>query len=210
MNILFFGDSITWGAWDNEGGWVSRIKKQVDKKIIDSDFNYYHDIYNVGISGDKTTDLLDRFEVEAKNRIDEDNETVIVFSVGVNDSQFIEKEGNRTPFDQFQNNIKALIGKAEKLGGKVVFIGIFPVDDSKLSPTPWDDGKSYKLEYVDKYNRILQGVCRNEDVDFIDIYGEFIKKDYKSLLIDGLHPNTEGHRQISEIVLKFLQNKKII
>jgi len=27
VNILVFGDSITYGAWDEEGGWVQRLRK---------------------------------------------------------------------------------------------------------------------------------------------------------------------------------------
>lgn len=210
MNILFFGDSITWGAWDKEGGWVARIKKFVDEKIIDSDFNYYHDIYNIGISGDKTTDLLERFDSEAKKRIDENNETVIIFAVGVNDSQFVENEGNRTPIEKFGINLKSLINKARKFSNKIVFVGLFPVDDAKLTPTSWEPTKSYKLEYVKEYNKVIEEVCAKENIDFIDIYNEFFGKDYKNLLIDGLHPTTEGHKQISMVVLKFLQDKKYI
>lgn len=59
MTILFFGDSITWGAWDEEGGWVARIKKYIDLKIISTHFNYYNDLHNVGIFGDSTlTELI--------------------------------------------------------------------------------------------------------------------------------------------------------
>lgn len=93
MNILFFGDSITWGAWDEDGGWVNRIKKIVDKKIISSNFEYYHDIYNVGISGENTNDLLERFDNETLSRVDGDNQTIFVFAIGVNDSQFVKGEG---------------------------------------------------------------------------------------------------------------------
>lgn len=210
MNILFFGDSITWGAWDKEGGWVARIKKFVDQKIMTSDFKYYHDVYNVGISGDKTTELLDRFESEAKNRIDEDSETVFVFAIGINDSQFVEKIGNRTPIEQFQENLKVLITKAKRISSKIVFVGLFPVDDSKLTPTSWEVDKSYKLEYVEKYNQTIKQVCQTEKVDFIDIYSKFVEKEYKDLLIDGLHPNTEGHKEIYDLVLKFLLDEKYI
>jgi lysophospholipase L1-like esterase len=210
MNILFFGDSITWGAWDKEGGWVARIKKFVDEKIIASDFEYYHDIYNVGISGDKTTDLLKRFDSEAKNRIDEDNETAIVFAIGVNDSQFVENEGNRTPIEKFKTSLESLIEKARKFSNKIIFIGLFPIDDSKLTPTSWEPTKSYKLEYVEEYDKVIKDVCAKEGIDFIDIYNEFIGKDYKNLLIDGLHPTTDGHKQISKVVLEFLSDKKYI
>lgn len=27
MRILIFGDSITYGAWDSEGGWADRLKR---------------------------------------------------------------------------------------------------------------------------------------------------------------------------------------
>lgn len=210
MNVLFFGDSITWGAWDKEGGWVARIKKFVDEKVIDSNFEYYHDIYNVGISGDNTSGLLERFEAEAKNRIDEDSETALIFAIGVNDSQFVENVGNRTPIEQFQENLKKLIDKAKKITEKIVFVGLFPVDDSKLTPTSWELDKSYKLEDVGKYNQAIKNICESENVDFVDVYEEFVGKDYKSLLIDGLHPNTEGHKEIFDKVLKFLLDKKYL
>lgn len=199
MNILFFGDSITWGAWDKEGGWVSRIKKFVDEKIIASNFGYYHDIYNLGISGDKTTELLERFDSEAKNRIDDESETVFVFA-----------KGNRTPIDQFETNLKNLIDKAKKYSNKIVFVGLFPVDDSKLTPPSWESNKSYKSEYVSQYNKAIEQVCHDESIDFVDLYNRFLDQNYKELLIDGLHPNTDGHKQISEVVLKFLQEKKLI
>lgn len=210
MNILFFGDSITWGAWDTEGGWFFRIKKFVDEKIIASGFKYYHDIYNLGISGDKTSDLLERFDSETKNRIDEESETTFVFAIGVNDSQFVDNQGNRTPIDQFEMNLKELIVKAGKYSNKIIFVGLFPVDDSKLNPTSWESNKSYKLEYVSQYDKIIEQVCKDQNVDFIDIYNKFVVQEYKELLIDGLHPNTEGHKQISEIVLKYLQEKEFI
>lgn len=210
MNILFFGDSITWGAWDEDGGWVNRIKKIVDKKIISSNFGYYHDIYNIGISGDNTNDLLERFDSETLSRVDEDNQTIFVFAIGINDSQFVKEIGNRIPVDQFENNLRKLVIKARSHGDKIIFVGLFPTDDSKTDPTIWDSNKSYKLEYVSQYNKIIEKVAKDESLEFIDIYNEFISKNYKELLIDGLHPNTEGHKQISEIISKYLVDKKYI
>ena len=205
MTILFFGDSITWGAWDTDGGWVARIKKFVDEKIISSNFEYYNDLYNVGISGDNTDDLLNRFDSETKSRIEQNEETSFVFAIGVNDSQYVEGEGNRIAIDKFNDNLKELILKARKYGSKIAFVGLFPTDDSKLNPTPWGDNKSYKLEYVENYNEVIKNICHLENVDFIDIYSQFINKDYKSLLIDGLHPNSGGHKQISETILRYLE-----
>ena len=83
--ILIFGDSITWGAWDEEGGWAQRFKKEIDKKAITANFTSYHSVYNLGISGDNTNDLLERFESETQRRLDEGEEAIILFAIGIND-----------------------------------------------------------------------------------------------------------------------------
>ena len=38
--ILIFGDSITYGAWDKEGGWVQRLRKFLDERNL-TDPNFY-------------------------------------------------------------------------------------------------------------------------------------------------------------------------
>lgn len=62
MVICIFGDSITWGASDSEkGGWVERLKIYFGEK-------YDINVYNLGISGDATEDLLVRIEKELRSR----------------------------------------------------------------------------------------------------------------------------------------------
>ncbi|MCK9378783.1 MAG: SGNH/GDSL hydrolase family protein [Candidatus Moranbacteria bacterium] len=54
MNTCIFGDSIIEGYYDDEekNGWVNRLKS-----IFSDD-----EIYNLGISGDSTENLLNRFD----------------------------------------------------------------------------------------------------------------------------------------------------
>lgn len=212
MTILFFGDSITWGAWDEEGGWVNRVKKIVDKKIIDTNFSYYHDIYNVGISGDLSTDLLERFEFETNSRIDQNQDTVFVFAIGANDAMFdINKKVYRTDPNLFLDNINKLIQKAKKFSNKIVFVGLFPVDDNATIPAEWPQNEVYKNIHTSKYNDLIKDICESERVEFINLFDEFINKDYQKLLaIDGLHPNSKGHHQISEVVKELLTKNKLI
>ena len=92
--ILIFGNSIIYGAWDKEGGWVSRLRKFLDEKNLSSGPNFYCLVYNLGISGNTTDDLLERFEFEIKQRLKEDEETIILFAIGINDSQFLQSENN--------------------------------------------------------------------------------------------------------------------
>jgi len=55
--ICVFGASIAWGAWDPDGGgWVTRLRRYFE--INDYDI----EVYNLGVSGNTTKDLLKRFK----------------------------------------------------------------------------------------------------------------------------------------------------
>lgn len=196
---LIFGASITYGAWDKEGGWVQRLRKclEKDQEIL---------IYNLGVSGDNTEDLLERFESETKSRLREDTSIEIIFDIGINDSQFIHSKGrNSIPEDKFKNNIHKLIELARKYSSKIIFIGLTPVDEAKTCPIEWNKNKSYKNEYIKKYNNLIKLICKENNIPFIDIFSEWVKLNYKKLLEDGLHPNTEGHKLIYERIKEFLE-----
>jgi len=208
--ILIFGDSITYGAWDKEGGWVQRLRKFLDEKNL-ADYDFYCLVYNIGVSGDTINDLLERFEFETKQRSKEIDETIIIFAIGLNDSQFVHSENkNRIPLENFKENIQKLIKSAKKFSSKIIFVGLSPVDETKTTPIPWDTNKSYKNENIQKYNEIIKSVCEENKILFIEIFEDWMKLNYENLLEDGLHPNSEGHKKIFESVKEFLIKNKII
>lgn len=168
-------------------------------------------IYNLGISGDTTTGLLERFEFETKQRLKEGEEIIIIFQIGLNDSQFvISQNGLRTSSEKFRENVEKLINQAQKFTSKIVFVGLTPVDESKTTPIPWNPDKIYKNENIKRKNEIIKSVCRKNNIYFIEIFEKWIKSDYKKLIEDGLHPNSEGHKKIFETVKDFLIQNKII
>jgi len=202
--ILVFGDSITYGACDKEGGWVQRLRKFLDKNYKD------YLVYNLGVSGNNSKDLLERFEFETKQRLKEDEETIIIFAIGINDSQFVHSKGNhRVPIDKFKDNIQKLIKLAQKFSSKIIFVGLTPVDEAKTTPIPWNTDKSYKNEYIEQYNQTIKETCREEKIYFIEIFEKLKGTDYQKLLEDGLHPNSDGHQRIFEIVKEFLIKKHL-
>ena len=193
--ILIFGDSIAYGAFDKKGGWAERLKeKLMGKDVL---------VYNLGVSGDTTIDLLERFEQETRARYD--NDTLLIFEVGINDSY----HSDITP-EMFENNVQELIKKAKKYSKKIVFLGLTPVDESKTNPLPWNKNAFYKNNKIQKYDNITKEVCKRNSVWFIGISSSFARKGYKSILDDGLHPNSKGHEKIFEIVKDFLIKNKII
>lgn len=210
MNLLIFGSSITWGAWDKEGGWAQRLKNFADDKASSSKFENYTAVYCLGVSGDKTTDLLERFDTEVKARIDEEEKTLILIEIGINDSQYLlEEKEHRVSPDEYRLNLTTLVGKSKQHGADLILVGLTPVD-SRVDPTPWTPGKSYRLEFVKKYEEILKQVSNEQNTPFIELISKFPEEQYKDLLVDGLHPSTKGHEIIYEEVKRYLVEKKLI
>ncbi|MFQ6056666.1 MAG: SGNH/GDSL hydrolase family protein [Methanosarcinales archaeon] len=75
---------------------------------------------------------------------------------------------------------------------------------------PWATNISYKNESIQKYNEIIKSVCKENNVYFVEIFDQMMKLSYKKLLEDGLHPNSDGHQKIFEIIKDFLIKNKII
>ena len=186
MNICIFGDSITWGAYDpKNGGWVNQLRNYFEAQDKDID------IYNLGISGDSTIDLPCRIEIEAKSR----EANMIVFAIGVNDAQFIHStNSNRISDNDFRNNLEKLYRIAKKLTPKIIFIGLTSVDESKTKPIPWNTEKTYTNENIKRLDQIIKTFCSKNNLKFISI-NDLLNNDD---LVDGLHPNTQGHIKMLE------------
>ena len=200
MNICIFGDSISWGACDyQKGGWIERLKSYCMEKYDDVG------IYNLGVSGNNTNDLLRRFEEEARAR----KPDLIIFAIGINDSQYIKIQGNyRVPLGQFKGNLSKLLKDARKMADGVVFVGLTQVDESKTMPVPWDLEKYYDNESINLYDDAIKKFCKQNGIDYISMKEVVEVID----LEDGLHPNSQGHEKMFKAMLgafdKLLQTQK--
>lgn len=205
-NILVFGDSIVQGEKDPEGGWTRRLAKELD---IDEDFF----IYNLGVSGDTSRDVLDRFEDEVERRrvTDEDSKLILVFQVGINDSLYlIEENKNQVNIQETRQNIEKLILRSKDLADEVIFLGLTPVVESEVNPLPWDRRKSYRYRDIRKYEDALYELCGKYNTHFVEVYDYFIDQEYDQLLEDGVHPNSKGHELLKDLVKEYLKEEKII
>jgi len=193
-----------YGAWDEEGGFIARLRKFFDSH---SQENF---VYNLGVPIDETSEkLIKRFELEAAARTSPgfEEENITIISIGTNDAQFLRSENKtRVSENKFEKNIRKLISLARKFSSKIIFIGLIGVDESKVNPIPWAPDKSYKNEYIKKYDDLLEKICNDENVYYIKLFGKIPKE----LLEDGCHPNSEGHKMIFEIIKKFLVEHNII
>lgn len=209
--ILVFGDSIAYGAWDTEGGWVQRLRSFLDKRVIASNYEEYFITYNLGIDGDTARGILKRFESETKPRLWPDEETIFIISIGGNDSVFVHKTG-KTKFskEQFRENLDKVVKLAKKYSTKIILKGETPVDESKVDPLPWLPGHSCKNSYRKEFDKIIQSVANENKAHFIDVYEAFANIDYKKLLADGDHPTSQGHKLIFETIKDYLINNNLV
>lgn len=206
--ILVFGDSIAWGAWDEKGGWVQRLRTYLESKYPDTP-SYM--VYNLGVSGNTSDDIVRRFESEAKERLNEEKDAIILIQIGGNDSAFMHQDkDNWVSFGRFGENIRKIIGLARKYTDKIVFVEDTPMDDSALDPVPWDTRISYKNGYIRKYEDLIKKACEDERIHFIETWPLFEGMEPKSFLEDGCHPNSRGHELIFERVIDYLEGKGII
>lgn len=192
INIIVFGDSLAYGVTDTEvGGWVNRLRIYLENHE-EKEIN----VFNLSIPGEITEETLSRFKAECNVRYDKEKKTIIVFAIGINDTQDIN--GNyRVTIEQFIKNIKALTHEAKKFTNNILFVGLSKVDESKVVPVFWNKNKSYFNDKILKFDNSLETICNKEKALYLKVYDIITLND----LSDGLHLNNIGHQKLCDAVL---------
>ena len=194
VNVLVFGDSITYGMGDIEyGSWVNRLKLALEDRK-----DYYYDVYNLGIPDDTSTDILKRFKQEIKSRYYQ-GKLIVIFAIGGNDSS-----QTNISIKKFKKNIKKLIYYTKKKTNKIVFLGLGQAIDSDI------EGRLYKTarirnDDIERFDNAIWEVCREKNIEFIPIKNK-VKIE---MLYDEVHPNQNGHEEISMMVYNYIVRKGI-
>lgn len=191
--IIVIGASGAQGKVDPiYGGYSGRLRGWLEKK------NQHNHVYNLGISGDTSQRVLKRMITECPPR----RPDLIICHLGSNDASRIGSKASptNTPIRTFEKNVKKIIEYAN-MASKLIFISAIPIDESKTSPV-WDN-IYYLAKDVKKFAQATGNVCHILRISYIDIYTEFSKHKFTSLLhTDGLHANSKGHQLIYGLLKK--------
>ncbi len=210
VKIVALGDSIIYGYGDPDGGgWVERLRRQW--MAVE---NQGPVLYNLGIRGNRTVQVLDRLEQEFRQRGELRNQVPdgIVLSVGVNDSARIQSPQGRyyTNLEQFQLQINSLLEVAQHLC-PVLFIGMVPVDETRMpfqGCLYYDHGSQYQ------YKEVTRLACLKLQIPYLDIFQLWLSRGenwWRSRLCsDGLHPNTLGYQSLLQDILEWEPMQKMI
>jgi lysophospholipase L1-like esterase len=204
QRLVALGDSITLGHWDENGGWLAELRRTADARVVDSSRKYYATVYNLGISSNTSTHVVERYcaEVSARHNGSEDVELFIVLAVGINDSAVIPgTEDHLVDPDRYETNMKRLSALARKQAGeRVVIVGLTPVDESKTRPVTYRDGREYRLDFIEAYNEIARRVAYDCGVHFVDLWAGLRPHDGHWHEWDGVHLNAVAHQRVGEII----------
>jgi len=204
LKIIAIGDSLVYGYGDMEGGgWVERLKRH----WMYGEEN--HVLYNLGIRGDRTSQVKERLAQEFKYRGELRNRypDLIILSVGVNDSPRLGRsEGrNLTDYEQFCLDINSLLDQAQQLC-PVIFVGMIPVNEEKM---PFLDCFYYNRRDQYHYKEATKKACQMLNIPYLDTFDLWVSRGENwlrsHLCEDGLHPNIQGYKSIYQEVLNWQQ-----
>jgi lysophospholipase L1-like esterase len=140
--LFLFGDSIIYGFWDSEGGWTGRLRQFLDQRALEVssplelNTKNYVTVYNLGIPGEMSTGLADRIRGEFEARYNQEQESVFIIGIGINDTHHnSESDSIGVCLEDYLQNLKQILQFAQSYSKKIVFIGLTPVDEKKMSPT---------------------------------------------------------------------------
>lgn len=184
-----FGDSVTQASYI-KSGWVDLFRNYLETKYYDDFIN----VFNLGIGGNTSSDIISRFKNEAASRTPTD----IIFAFGVNDSGYFRTIDKLIVQESlFEKNIKILIEEAKFFTSNITFIGPTLGDDLLLKPFPESSkGKSYDLDRLKIYNNKLKEIVQSNNCKYIELLDSLKFEDF----IDGLHPNAQGHQKMFEVI----------
>ncbi|MGL5235353.1 MAG: SGNH/GDSL hydrolase family protein [Empedobacter falsenii] len=204
-NCLFFGDSITYGEYDGVlGGYVEILKRYCHAEFYNNNANEVN-CFNLGIGGETTEGLMNRFEIETKARFSNED-TLFFFCYGANDLALSEGK-EIVSLTDFEQNLSQVISQAKRFATEIYVISILPISKT-VDGIKVPERKFRTTQKIELYNQKLKEVALQNQIEFIDIFSRFNSTKEEFLSKDGIHPNEKGYQfianQIKPIVEKYL------
>lgn len=200
LRVLIFGDSIEYGAWDPDGGWVDRVKREAHKQTVSTEGVKRTQVFNLGVGGNTSRDILARIKNETEARLSPAWDLKIVLSFGANDSRTYDGAA-AVPIDEFKNNACQIINIAKEFTKDVLVVGNPPLSAKEVAfktSVFYDD-------LIKEYDETLAEVAANEAVPFVSIRDGLAGQQNDLLYsYDKVHMNEVGHELIKNIAIKHI------
>lgn len=180
-NIVFFGDSIT-SIYEIEHFFPNN-------KTINS-----------GISGDETTDLLERINDDLYIY----NPSKVFLLIGINDLDHgVDKK-------EILKNIQKIINgiKVNRKYAEIYVESVYPINQELLIEDDYGFNEDLSNDDIKEFNEKIKELCEKSNVTYIDIYSELVDEDgnlNEEYTKEGLHLNDLGYLKVTEILNKYIK-----
>ena len=194
--VLFQGDSITDTGRTGSADPATSLGEGYPAKIAEKLADLGIKVINRGISGNRTWDLLDRWD---KDCIDIKPDYVSLL-IGVNDTWRRYDSGMVTTAEEYENNMRTLLDRIKnETSAKIILLNIFLLD-----VTP--DKAQMRPDLLEK-QEVIYRLAKDYDVTFVDlsrIFDDMVASGtaMEEISADGVHPTDFGHAVIAEEWLK--------
>ena len=143
------------------------------------------------------------------------NPDLVIIQFGINDSMVDvwmdpPATASRVPLSTYRANLSYMVQCIKNIGANVILMTPNPMRWTEellgyYAAAPYDPSDPNGLNAtIDAYAQAVREVAAAKQVDLVDVYDLFFQYDQMSgqtmddLLIDGMHPNSAGHRIIGD------------
>ena len=174
--IVAFGDSLSAGFGADPGqSFPDFVQKELNQR------GYRYRMVNAGISGDTTTDGLERIRT-----ITALQPVLVILEFGGNDGL------RGLPVTTTRANLERMILALQQAGAKVILAGM------TLPP-------NYGVEYIRSFEGVYQGLARQYHLPLIPFLLRGVGGNPALMQRDGIHPTGEGNRVVAKNVMQVLE-----
>ena len=173
---LAFGDSITWGQFQDPpgtpvGAYPARLEERLDTRVVASE------VINRGEPGERTGSGMFRLKEEELPAYDPN---FVEIMEGTNDVTHL------VPYNQVAFNLLLMVGDSKAAGAKPLLATLIPRRDSLNDETLVQNG-------------YIAGVASGEHIPLVDTWAAFYAYgQWQDLMLDVLHPNALGMQRLTD------------
>ena len=196
--LLFIGDSITDADRDRSDEHSLSSFSLMVERHLNTLYPYKKvEVFNRGISGQRSCDLLREFDSQVKHL----KPDCVVMLIGINDTWRRYDSADPTSPEDYYKNVKKIVTGIKKLGAELMVLEPFitKADQSK---------KSYYEDLALKIAELRQ-VCREEKIEYVPLDGMIAEYEIShpeiSLSDDSVHPNDFGRAFIASAIIERLE-----
>jgi len=206
LTIVALGSSTTAKRSGVRSVYVDRLQEELPKRGIPVK------MINSGVGGDTTDRARKRFDKDVLAH----NPDLVIIQLGINDSAFdVWKDPAatkpRVPMDRYEENLRTFVRTLKERGAEVILmtpnsLRWTPKLKELYGKPPYkaDDVKGFAVT-VKPYAEVVRKVAREEGAELVDVFKAFESycdgKRVDRLLLDGMHPNDQGHHIVADLLI---------